>query len=74
VVERFFKPMPHALAFVAGGNLGQTAFQSLSTPVQNNGSIYNIIYTYNKGSWIVQPTNAKIGILKGNKTQGVRFW
>jgi hypothetical protein len=69
---------PHALAFVAGGNLGQTAFQSLATPVQNNGSIYNIIYTYNKGSWIIQPywqltdvpANAKIGILKGNKTQG----
>src|SRR5579864_8743207 len=64
---------PHALAFVAGGNLGQTAFQSLATPVQNNGSIYNVIYTYNKGAWIVQPywqytdvpTNAKIGIAKG---------
>jgi len=69
---------PHALAFVAGGNYGQTAFQSAATPVQNNGSIYNVIYTYNKGSWIIQPywqytnvpTNAKIGIVKGASTQG----
>ena len=69
---------PHSLAFVGGGNLGQTAFQSLATPVQNNGSIYNVIYTYNKGSWIVQPyfqytsvpTNQKIGIVKGASTTG----
>ena len=40
--------------------------------MQNNGSIYNVIYTYTKGSWIVQPyfqytnvpTNAKIGIVE----------
>ena len=67
---------PHALSFVAGGNLSQTAFQVLATPVQNNGSIYNVIYTYTKGSWILQPywqysnipTNAKIGITKGATT------
>jgi len=69
---------PHALSFVAGGNLGQTAFQTYATPVQNNGSIYNVIYTYTKGSWIVQPylqytdvpTNAKIGVAKGASTTG----
>ncbi|HEY7335476.1 MAG TPA: outer membrane beta-barrel protein [Bryobacteraceae bacterium] len=69
---------PHSISFVAGGNLGQTAFQSFATPVQNNGSIYNVIYTYNKGSWIIQPywqytsvpTNAAIGVVKGASTQG----
>lgn len=69
---------PHALAFVAGGNYGKTAFQTYATPVQNNGSIYNVIYTYTKGSWIVQPyfqytnvpTNQKIGIVKGASTTG----
>ncbi len=69
---------PHAVAFVAGGNYGQTAFQKLATPVQNNGSIYNVIYTYTKGSWIVQPyfqytnvpTNTKIGVDKGASTTG----
>ena len=68
---------PHSIIFVGMGNAGQTAFQTLATPVQNNGTMYAAIYTYNKGSWIVQPywqytnipTNPKIGILKGNSTQ-----
>jgi hypothetical protein len=66
---------------VAGGNYGQTAYQSLATPVQNNSSIYNVIYTYTKGPWIVQPyfqytdvpTNQKIGIVKGASTRGGAF-
>jgi hypothetical protein len=69
---------PHALSFVAGGNYGQTAFQKLATPVQNNSSIYNVIYTYTKGPWIVQPyyqynnvpTNHQIGVDKGASTNG----
>jgi hypothetical protein len=69
---------PHALSFVAGGNMSQTKFQSLATPVQNNGSIYNVIYTYTKGPWIVTPyfqynkvpTNAQIGVVKGASTKG----
>jgi len=69
---------PHTIAFVGGGNLGQTAFQTLATPVQNNSSIYNVIYTYNKGSWVIQPyyqhssvpTNPKVGVIKGNSTDG----
>jgi len=69
---------PHMIMFVGGGNYGQTAFQTYATPVQNNGSIYNIIYTYNKGSWIIQPywqhtdvpTNTNIGIAKGATTNG----
>jgi hypothetical protein len=68
----------HSLSFVAGGNMGQTAYQTFSTPVQNNGSIYNAIYTYTKGSWIIQPyfqhsdvpTNQKIGVVKGASTNG----
>jgi len=69
---------PHTLAFVAGGNYAQTAYQTAATPVQNNSSIYNVIYTYSKGSWLIQPyfqytnvpTNAKIGIVKGASTTG----
>lgn len=69
---------PHTLAFVAGGNYSQTGFASYATPVQNNGSIYNVIYTYSKGSWIIQPyyqytdvpTDAKIGVVKGTSTNG----
>jgi Putative beta-barrel porin-2, OmpL-like. bbp2 len=69
---------PHAIAFVAGGNYNHTRFQTYATPVQNNGSIYNVIYTYTKGAWIIQPyfqytdvpTNASIGIVKGASTTG----
>ena len=69
---------PNALSFVAGGNLGQTRFQTFATPVQNDGSIYNVIYTYTKGPWIIQPyyqytsvpTNTSLGIVKGAHTNG----
>jgi hypothetical protein len=68
---------PHSVAFAGMENLGQTAFQTLATPLQNNSSMYAVIYMYNKGSWIIQPyyqyssvpANQKIGILKGNATQ-----
>ena len=66
----------NTLSFVAGGNAGQTAYTSLAVPLQNNSSIYNIIYTYTKGNWYVQPywqytdvpTNAKAGIAQGATT------
>jgi len=69
---------PHALAFVGGGNYGQTAFQTYATPLQNNSTIYNVIYTYLKGPWIIQPyfqytnvpTNLNIGVVKGASTKG----
>lgn len=69
---------PHSLVFSAMENLGQTAFRTPATPVQNNGSLYTLVYTYTKGNWIVQPyyqysdvpTNQEIGIVKGASTQG----
>ncbi len=69
---------PHTLAFSAMGNLGQTAFRTLATPVQNNSSMYAFVYTYTKGNWIVQPyfqysdvpTNRKIGFVHGAATRG----
>ena len=69
---------PHALSFVAGGNLGQTGYQTFATPIQDNVSIYNVIYTYTKGPWIIQPyfqfanvpTNLKVGVVKGASTTG----
>jgi hypothetical protein len=69
---------PHSLSFIGMGNLGQTKRQTLATPIQNNGSMYAVIYTYTKGSWIVQPyyqygsvpTNAAVGVLRGATTNG----
>jgi hypothetical protein len=69
----------NSLQFVAGGNAGAYAKNTLATPVfLNNEQIYNLIYTYSKGSWIIQPyfqytdvpTNAKIGIAQGAATRG----
>ena len=68
----------HSLAVAAMGNLSQTKFQTAATPVQNNGSMYAVIYTWSKGPWIVQPyyqygsvpANQAIGVVKGNTTQG----
>ena len=69
---------PHSLSFIGMGNLGQTTRQTLATPIQNNGSMYALIYTYTKGGWIVQPyyqygsvpTNPAIGVLHGATTNG----
>jgi hypothetical protein len=69
---------PHSITFIGGGNLGQTAYLTAATPMQNNSQIYNIIYKFTKGPWIIQPywqytnvpTNLKIGITKGASTNG----
>lgn len=69
---------PHSLIFAGMGNAGQTVFQTAATPVQNNSTMYAVIYTYNKGSWIIQPyyqysnvpTNPNVGVVKGASTNG----
>jgi hypothetical protein len=69
----------NSLAFVGGGNAGAYAKNTLATPLYlNNSQIYNLIYSYTKGKWAVQPyfqltdvpTNAKIGITLGAGTKG----
>jgi hypothetical protein len=69
---------PHTLSFQGMGNLSQTAYQTVATPVQNNSSIYALIYTYSKGAWIIQPyyqysnvpTNPNVGVDNGGSTNG----
>jgi hypothetical protein len=68
---------PHSISFVGSGYLGATNWTSLATPIQNNGQIFNLIYTYTKNGWIIQPyiqyngvpTNPNIGV-----TQGAQAW
>ena len=68
----------HALAFVGAGNAGQTAYTTFASSVLNNSKIYNVIYTYTKGPWIIQPyfqytdvpTNKSIGVVDGANTKG----
>jgi hypothetical protein len=67
----------HSLAFAGMGNLSQTAYQTLATPVQNNSVMYALVYTWTKGKWIFQPTyqysdvptNPDIGVARGASTQ-----
>jgi len=69
---------PHVLVYDGMGNLGQTAYQTAATPIQNNGYMHAVIYTYTKGPWIVSPyfqygnlpTNAKVGVAKGTSASG----
>ena len=69
----------NSLAFVGGGNAGAYAKNTLATPLfLNNSQIYNLIYSYSKGAWVVQPyfqytdvpTDTKIGITRGAGTKG----
>jgi hypothetical protein len=72
---------PHVLVYDGMGNLGQTAYQTAATPVQNNSYMHTVIYTYTKGPWIVSPyfqysnvpTNAKVGVTKGASATGGAF-
>ena len=73
-----FTKGPHTLVYDGMGNLSQTVFQTTATPVQNNGYMHAVIYTYTKGPWIVSPyfqygklpTSAKVGVTKGTSATG----
>ncbi|MGZ3377862.1 MAG: outer membrane beta-barrel protein [Phenylobacterium sp.] len=44
------------LAFAASGNFDKTSRSTFVTPVaQNNGTIWNIIYTHTEGNWVLNP-------------------
>lgn len=69
---------PHVLVYDGMGNLGQTKFETAATPIQNNGYMHAVIYTYTKGPWIVSPyfqygklpTNAAVGVFKETSATG----
>ena len=69
---------PHSLVYDGMGNLGQTAYQTAATPVQNNSYMHAVIYTYAKGPWVISPyfqcsklpTNAKVGVTKVTSATG----
>lgn len=69
----------NSLTFVAGGNTGHTGYSSFTAPLaQNNGDIFNLIYTRTSGPWTVSPylqftnvsANAAIGIARNASTTG----
>ena len=69
----------NTLTFVGGGNAGAYAKNTLATPLYlNNSQIYNLIYSYTKGAWVISPyfqytdvaTNPSVGIAQGASTRG----
>lgn len=69
----------NTLSFVAGGNAGQYDKSTAATPLYlNNEQIYNVIYTYSHGPWVITPyfqytnvpTIPKVGIPVGVATAG----
>ena len=66
------------LVYDGMGNLSHTVFQTFATPVQNNGYMHAVIYTFSKGPLIISPyfqygnypQNAKVGILKSTSATG----
>jgi len=70
----------NTLTFVAGGPFNGNGRGTFVTPeLQNNSTIYNLIYTYSHGNWIITPyyqyTNLKkntgiVGLGQGAHTNG----
>jgi hypothetical protein len=72
----------NTLSFVGMGNAGQTTVNPSNAAVtpflQNNGQIYNILYTYSHESWVITPywqytrvpAKPAIGILESGHTNG----
>ena len=69
----------NSVSFIGMGNAGTYAKNTLATPLTlNNSQIYNLIYSYTKGAWVIQPyfqytdvaTNPSIGIFQGASTRG----
>ncbi len=67
------------LVAAAGANLGRTGTNTLATPrAQNNGAVYNLIYTYTRGDVMLSPylqatavpANPSLGIAHGAATYG----
>jgi Putative beta-barrel porin-2, OmpL-like. bbp2 len=70
----------NTLSFVGGANVGTTPYSSFTAPqAQNNGAIFDLIYTYNAAPWNVQPylqygrvpANASLGFARSSETYGV---
>ena len=69
----------NSVSFIAGGNTGHTGYSSFATPLaQNNGDIFNLIYTWTSGPWTVSPyvqyanvsADSAIGIVHSASTTG----
>lgn len=68
---------PHTLSLVLGGALNRNARSTFSTPVvQNNSTIFNVIYSYSGENLLLQPyfQYARVGDLAFNGTTKADNW
>lgn len=76
-----FTKGPNTLVYDGMGNLAQTRYETAATPIQNNGYMHAVIYTYTKGPWIISPyfqygklpTDAKVFVPKATSATGGAF-
>ena len=76
-----FTKGPHTLVYDGMGNMAQTAYETAATPIQNNGYMHAVIYTYTKGPWIISPYfqygnlpfDPKVGVAKATSATGGAF-
>jgi len=72
---------PNTLVYDGMGNLSRTRFETAATPIQNNGYMHAVIYTYSKGPWIISPyfqygdlpTDAHVFVPKATSATGGAF-
>jgi hypothetical protein len=69
----------NSVSFIGGGNFGRTHSSSFATPLaQNNGDIFNLIYTHTSGPWTISPylqyanvpSDASLGLAQSASTYG----
>lgn len=73
-----FTKGPNSLVYDGMGNVSKTVFETAATPIQNNGYMHAVIYTYTKGPWIISPyfqygdlpMNTKVGVGKSTSATG----
>lgn len=72
--------MENSISLVGGGNFGHSGSAGFATPLlQNNGSIFNVIYTHTDGPLVISPylqfsnvdASAQLGIPHSASTTGV---
>jgi len=64
--------MENTVSVVGAGNFGHTGYSSFATPLlQNNGSIFNLIFTHTAGPWTITPY-VQYSQVSADKTIGIQ--
>jgi hypothetical protein len=69
----------NTLIFCGGGNLGTSNITTIAAPFpQNNGDVFNLMYTYTNAPWTISPyvqyTNARHSVTLAASTKDATTW